>query len=234
MVSYGSRGQTTRIPAADSIVFTCDLWFNNCMKKYFITKIILLVLLAVMAAMILGAVFFRDAFVSLMLQPALQSHARMMHIAAATIFFANALVGMIWERRSLATGNQQIVLFTYNTVTTLDSLLSSPLIILSLIGGLSLSFRLGELMQIGWLSVSFLLFLLSGLVWVISDIPTQYKVKRLIAGIQPEDQTLPAELVRVMKLRWWIGIAGVLPLVVIFFLMVYKPDMLAVADWFRS
>ena len=234
MVSYGSCGQSKEIPAADSIVFQRDLWFNNCMKKYFITKIILLVLLAVMAAMILGAVFFRDAFVSLMLQPALQSHARMMHIAAATIFFANALVGMIWERRSLATGNQQIVLFTYNTVTTLDSLLSSPLIILSLIGGLSLSFRLGELMQIGWLSVSFLLFLLSGLVWVISDIPTQYKVKRLIAGIQPEDQTLPAELVRVMKLRWWIGIAGVLPLVVILFLMVYKPDMLAVADWFRS
>ena len=203
------------------------------MKKYFITKIILLLLLAVMAAMILGAVFLKDAFVALMLQPMLQSHARMMHIAAATIFFANALVGMIWERRSLATGNQQIVLFTYNTVTTLDSLLSSPLIILTLIGGLSLSFRLGELMQIGWLSVSFLLFLLSGLVWVITDIPTQYKVKRLIARIQPEDQTLPEELIRVMKLRWWIGIAGVLPLVVVFFLMVYKPDLVAVADWFR-
>jgi len=204
------------------------------MKKYYITKIILILLLAVMAAMILGAVFFKEAFITLMQQPMIQKHARMMHIAAATIFFANAVVGMIWEQRSLATGDKQIVFFTYNTVTLLDSLLSSPLIILSLIGGLSLSFRLGELMQIGWLSVSFLLFLLSGLVWVITDIPTQYKVKRLIASIQPEDQTLPAELVRMMKLRWWIGIAGVVPLVVVFFLMVYKPDMIAVANWFRS
>ena len=217
-------------PNTISIVFQRELWFNNCMKKYYFTKIILILMLAAMAAMILGAVFFKDAFVSLMRQPLLLKHARMMHIAAATIFFANAVVGMIWERRSLATGNPQIVLFTYNTVTFLDSLLSSPLIILTLIGGLSLSFQFGELMQIGWLSVSFLLFLLSGLVWVITDIPTQYKVKRLIASIQPEDQTLPAELVRIMKLRWWIGIAGVLPLVVVFVLMVYKPDMTALAD----
>jgi len=204
------------------------------MKKYLITKVILIVSLVIMAAMIVSAVFFKEGFLSLMQLPMIQNHARMMHIAAATIFFANAVVGMIWERRSLATGNKQIVLFTYNTVTLLDSMLSSPLIIFSLIGGLSLSVRLGELMQIGWLSVSFLLFLLSGLVWVITDIPTQYKVKQLIAGIQPEDQTLPAELVRIMKLRWWIGIAGVLPLVVAFVLMVYKPDMMAVADWFRS
>lgn len=204
------------------------------MKKFSIIKIIQMLLLAVMAAMILAAVFYKEDFLSLMQQPLIQKHARMLHIAAATIFFANAVVGMIWERRSLATGNKQIVLYTYQTVTLLDTLLSSPLIILSLIGGLSLSFRIGELMQIGWLSVGFLLFLLSGLVWVVTDIPTQYKVKRLIASIKPEDQTLPAELVRIMKLRWWIGMAGVLPLVAAFFLMVYKPDMIAVADWFRS
>ena len=88
-------------------------------------------------------------------------------------------------------------------------------------------------MQIGWLSVSFVLFLLSGLVWILTDIPTQYKVKRLIAGIQPEDQTLPTELVRIMNLRWWVGIAGVLPLAVAFALMVYKPYLIPVADWFR-
>ena len=203
------------------------------MKKGIATKVILFLLLVVMAAMILCAIVFKDAFIAFMQQPLIQNHARMMHIAAATIFFANAVVGMIWERRSLATGNKQIVLFTYDTVTRLDALLSSPLILLTLIGGLSMSFRLGELMQIGWLSVSFVLFLLSGLVWALTDIPTQYKVKRLIAGIQPEDQTLPAELVRIMKLRWWVGIAGVLPLAVAFALMVYKPDLIPVADWFR-
>jgi len=47
------------------------------------------------------------------------------------------------------------------------------------------------------------------------------------------DQTLPDELVRLLKLRWWISMAGVLPLLAVFVLMVYKPDIPAVADWFR-
>ena len=215
------------------IVLSHNLWFNISMKKYLITKVILIASLAVMAAMIVSAVFFKDAFVSLMGQSQIVSHARFMHIAATTIFFTNAVVGMIWESRSLATGNKEIILYTYNTVTFLDSLFSAPLIILSLVGGISLSLRIGELMQIGWLSVSFLLFLLSGVVWVISDIPTQYRVKRLTAAMNPADAALPAALVRVMKLRWWIGIAGVLPLLAAFLLMVYKPEMTAVADWFR-
>jgi uncharacterized membrane protein len=203
------------------------------MKKYPRIKIPMIVSLVIMAAMIIAAVFFKDAFTSLMKRPGIGTNARFLHIAAATIFFSNAVVGMIWERRSLATGNKEIILYTYNTVTTLDALISAPLIILSLVGGLSLSFRLGELMQIGWLSFSFILFLFSGIVWVISDIPTQYKAKQLILLISPDDKSIPAELIRVMKLRWRIGIAGVLPLLAAFILMVYKPDMPAVANWFR-
>lgn len=203
------------------------------MKKQAVTKIVLSVFLVAMAGMVVLAIISKETFIALMNQPALIKHARFLHIAAVTLFFSNAVVGMIWERRSLASGSKDIILHTYNTVTLLDSLLSSPLIVLSLLGGLSLSFQLGDLMQIGWLSVGFLLFMLSGAVWVISDIPTQYKVKQFLSRISETDQTLPPELIRVMKLRWWIGIAGVLPLAVAFVLMVYKPDVTAVAEWFR-
>jgi len=142
-------------------------------------------------------------------------------------------VGILWERQGLASGRKEVILHTYNTVTFLDSLFSSPLIILSLLGGLSLSFNLGELWQIGWLSVSFLLFVLSGLIWIASDIPTQYKVKQLLSRLDPEDPVIPDELVRLLKLRLYISMAGVLPLVAVFILMVYKPEMTAVANWFR-
>jgi uncharacterized membrane protein len=215
------------------IVLSHNLWFNITMKKYKISKFILIMFLVIMAGMIGAAVFFKDALVAFMKQPAFLRHARFVHISAVTIFFTNAVVGMIWEHRSLASNNKKIILHTYNTVTVLDSIFSSPLIILSILGGLSLSFQLGELMQIGWLSVSFVLFLFSGLIWVVTDISTQYKVKRLLAGMQEDETTLPADLIRVMKLRAWIGFAGVLPLAAAFVLMVYKPEMMAVADWFR-
>ena len=84
---------------------------------------------------------------------------------------------------------------------------------------------MGELWQIGWLSAGFLLFMLSGFFWVVSDIHTQYKVKRLMAGLSPADQTLPDELIRLLTLRWWISLAGVFPLVIVLALMIYKPGL---------
>lgn len=203
------------------------------MKMRVKTKTIITVFLVIMAGMIGFAVFFQDAFIALLKQPALHNHARFLHIAATSLFFSNAVVGILWERRGLVSGSKEIILHTYNTVTFLDSRFSSPLIILTLIGGLSLSFNLGDLWHIGWLSVSFLLFLLSGIIWIASDIPTQYRVKQLISRLSQDDQALPDELVRLLKLRWWISMAGVLPLLAVFVLMVYKPDIPAVAEWFR-
>ncbi len=197
------------------------------------TKYVLVGFLAIMAGMIGFAILFQEAFIALLKHPAMYSHARFLHIAAVTLFFANAVSGILWERQSLVSGRKEVILHTYKTVAFLDSRFSAPLIILSVIGGLSLSFNIGELWQIGWLSVSFLLFLLSGVFWIVGDIPTQYKIKKLISSLKPEEQTFPDELIRVFKLRWWISMAGVVPLVIIFILMVYKPEITAVADWFR-
>ncbi len=203
------------------------------MKKDLRSRAVLIAFLVVMAGMIGFAVFFQDTFISLLKNPALLRHARFLHIAATALFFSNAVLGMIWERRSLASGSKEIILHTYNTVAFLDALFSSPLIILSLLGGLSLSFNLGDLWQTGWLSVSFLLFILSGVIWMGSDIPTQYKVKRLMLDLGQEGKNISPELIRLLNFRLRIGIAGVLPLLIIFVLMVYKPEIKAVADWFR-
>lgn len=197
------------------------------------TKYVLIGFLALMAGLVAFAIFFQVEFIALLNQPSLRGHALFVHIAAATLFFANAVVGMIWERRSLAAGSKEAILHTYNTVAWIDARFSSPLIILSLISGLMLAFIMGELWQIGWLSAGFILFMFSGIFWIVSDIPTQYKVKRLMAGLDAADKALPEELIRLLKLRWWISLGGVAPLVAVFVLMVYKPDMPAVGAWFR-
>src|SRR6056297_338107 len=197
------------------------------------TKYILFVSLTIMAGLIVFALFFREEFIAVLNRPALYSHALFVHITAASLFFANAVIGMLWEMRSLASGRKEVILHTYATVAWLDARFSSPLIVLSLVTGLSLSFMMGELWEIGWLSLGFVLFLLSGLIWIASDIPTQYKVKRLMANLDPGDPALPEELLRLLKLRWRIGLAGVSPLVVVFILMVYKPDIPTLVSLFR-
>ncbi|MBP7264428.1 MAG: DUF2269 family protein [Spirochaetia bacterium] len=197
------------------------------------TKSVLFMFIALMGVLVAAGILFRDEFLAFLRRPELYGHALFAHVVAATLFFANAAVGMLWERRSLVSGRKDVILHTYATVAWLDARLSSPLIILSLVSGLMLSAIAGDLWQIGWLSVSFILFVFSGLFWILSDIPTQYKVKRLMAALDPADPDLPDELTRLLRLRWWISLAGVAPLVVVFALMVYKPALPAVATWFR-
>ncbi len=197
------------------------------------TKRVLVFFLAVMVAMVLLAVLFPDQLKELLDRPSLYRHVLFVHVVAATLFFANAVIGILWEYRSLASGRPDAILHTYSTVTWLDARFSSPMIVVTVVAGIMLSVMLGDLWQIGWLSLAFLLFIFSGLLWVASDIPTQYRIKKLIADVDPGAQALPRELMRLLTLRLWISIAGVAPLIVVFALMVYKPAITPVAQWFR-
>lgn len=203
-------------------------WGESTMKS----RRILLIYLAVMAGMVVLAVAFPERLTAFLNRPSLYRHVLFIHILAVTLFFANAVIGVLWEWRSLASGRAEAILHTYDTVTWLDARFSSPLIVLSLISGITLTVILGDIWQIGWLSLAFILFLLSGAVWIASDIPTQYRIKRLIAEVDPAAKTLPTELLRLLKMRLWISIAGVLPLLAVFALMVYKPLIVPVAGWF--
>jgi uncharacterized membrane protein len=196
------------------------------------TKRVLMVFLGIMAAMIVLALIFPERLMAFLDRPELYRHVLFAHIVVVTLFFANGVIGILWESRSLVSGRADAILHTYNTVAWLDARFSSPLIVLSVISGITLSVILGGFRQTGWLSLSFLLFIFSGLVWVAGDIPTQYRIKKLIAAVDPDAPTLPDELMRLLGMRLWISIAGVVPLVVVFALMVYKPEILPVNGWF--
>jgi uncharacterized membrane protein len=196
------------------------------------TKRVLIFFLAIMVVMVFLALLLPEQLKGLLNRPSLYRHVLFAHIVAVTLFFANGVIGILWESRSLASGRADAILHTYNTVAWLDARFSSPMIVISLIAGIMLSIMLGDIWQIGWLSLAFLLFVFSGLVWVAGDIPTQYKIKQLITDVDPGAQNLPEELMRLLKMRLWISIAGVVPLVAVFVLMVYKPEIVPVAQWF--
>ena len=196
------------------------------------SNVVLVFFLIVMAVMVVAALMFPEQLQELLDRPSLYRHVLFAHIVAATLFFANAVIGILWEARSLASGRADVILHTYSTVAWLDAGFSSPLIVLTLISGITLSIVLDGMWQIGWLSLAFVLFVLSGVVWVVSDIPTQYRIRKLIAAVDPDARTLPEELLRLLRMRLWVSLAGVLPIVAVFVLMVYKPGILPIGRWF--
>ena len=220
---FGLRMHNTPLPNIKSTIYNEPVMQSEHKTK---SKPILIIFLVIMAGMIITGIVFNAQIKVFLDKPALYRHVLFVHILAVTLFFANAVVGMLWEMRALASERREIVFHTYDTVAWLDARFSSPLIIVSVTSGIILSLMIGNIWEIGWLFLAFLLFMFSGLVWVISDIPTQYKIKELIAQIDPDAQVLPEELMRLLKLRLRISLAGVSPLFIVFILMIYKPDIL--------
>lgn len=168
---------------------------------------------------------FPKNFTAMLERPELYLHVKFIHILCVTLFFANTVIGSIWEMRSLYSGRPVIIEHTYKTVLWLDAVFTAPLIIFSVLSGIMLGTILGGVWSMGWLSIAFLLFLLSGAVWLAADLPNQHKVNHLFATLPPGSEVLPPELKRLLWRRMLINFLGFAPLLVIFFLMVHKPDL---------
>ena len=135
------------------------------------------------------------------------------------------MIGTLWETRSLMSKNPEVIRHTYQTVVWLDAVFTAPLILISVLSGILLGTVLGGVWSMNWLAAGFTLFLISGGLWVALDIPTQYKANRLFQQVPPGAVTLPPELLRVLRLRVGINLFTILPLLVIFYLMVHKPEL---------
>ena len=198
------------------------------------TKIPLLISLGIMGVLIVLGIIIPDTLMNFFRKPALRPHALFVHIISVSLFFANAVFGILWEAKSFASKNGVIILHTYRTVTWLDAIISSPLIIISVLSGIILTASIGSIWQIGWLSYSFIIYLFSGIVWIVLDIPTQYIIKNTLKEVKQDSSELPPDLVRVLGKRLRISLIGTIPLLIVFILMIYKPDLPAIAHIFSS
>jgi len=189
------------------------------------TKIPLYIGLGIMGILIALGIIIPDTLTNFFKKPALYPHALFFHILAVSLFFAHAVFGILWELKSLASKNTTIILHTYRTVTWLDALISSPLIFVTVLTGIMLTANIGKIWQIGWLSYAFIIYVFSGVTWIVLDIPTQYKIKNLMKEVKPDSSDLPDDLQTLLAKRLKISLLGTIPLLIVFILMIYKPEL---------
>jgi len=189
------------------------------------TKPFLLFYLAVMAGMIGFSLAWPATVEGLLTKPDFYKHAKFLHILTVTLVFSNAVIGSLWELRALLNGDPRIVRYTYQNVVWLDAVFTAPLIIIAVVSGIMLGTILGGVWSMNWLALAFSLFLFSGGVWLLFDIPSQYKAKKLFAQMDEGAVELPEKLRRLLWWRMGLNVCTLIPLVVIFYLMVHKPNL---------
>lgn len=145
-----------------------------------------------------------------------------LHLLGVTLFLGNIIVTALWKAAADHSRNSTVISFAQRLVTITDIAFTAIGAGLIITTGLWMAGSHAEIFQSTWLRWGFILFLVSGVVWVTVLIPIQIRQARLVRGFG-RDSEIPQAYWRLAK-RWAVfgTIATLLPLVNLY-LMVFKP-----------
>ncbi len=162
-------------------------------------------------------------FIGNILNPTLYQALVYVHILGVILLAGNITITAFWKVLADMTKDAKQIAFANRAVIIADWLFTLPGIVLTLVGGIGIS-MIGQwpLFEVSWLSWSLFWFVVAGLIWMIFLIPLQVRQNRA-AKLFAETGDIPDSYWR--DATWWItiGLIATIPLLIILYLMVFKP-----------
>lgn len=128
-----------------------------------------------------------------------------LHILGASLFLGNIMVSAFWKVLADRTGNYSVVRFATRLVNVTDIVFTGLGVVLLLATGHLLAQNHGGVLANDWILWSYVLFAVSGAIWIAVLLPIQFKQANLLRASPTE--VIPQEYYRWARL--W-SIAGVL------------------------
>ncbi len=140
------------------------------------------------------------------------------HVLSACLFLGNVIVSGTWAALAERTRNHEIIRFSNKLVLITDMLFTLSGALGVIITGHLMAERYGGSASHSWISWSYMLFGLSGLIWALVLLPIQLKQRQLLRKFDH----ITSEYLRLSKV-WQIcgAVATALPLPILY-LMVTK------------
>lgn len=147
--------------------------------------------------------------------------AKFLHVTGVVMLMGNITVTAIWKFFADRDGRPEILTYAQKMVTYTDWSMTVWGVVLIMGGGYFMAVSAGFPLGQGWLLWSQVLFVLSGLIWLLVIVPIQVKQARLAKAFAAGDV---GEAYRALSRRWlaW-GLVSTVPLVAATWLMVIKP-----------
>jgi uncharacterized membrane protein len=118
--------------------------------------------------------------------------------------------------RAIASTTRNVVLADWLFITTSGVIQPAT--------GIALAHMAGIPLTTPWLVATYALYLLAGICWIVV-VRLQLRLARISAFAAREGKPLSAEYHRIMRLWFWLGWPAFIALIVVFALMVMKPEL---------
>ena len=142
-----------------------------------------------------------------------------LHILGVSIFIGNIIVSAFWKVMADRSRNLSVMQFGVRLVNLTDMLFTGLGSALLIVTGHLMAQKFGGVMNQEWIVVSYILFGISGILWLTVLVPIQIKQSKLIKAL-PGDAPVPKKYYELGK-RWSVigTIAIIVPLPAIFFMV---------------
>jgi len=147
---------------------------------------------------------------------------KIIHILSATLLFGTGLGSVFYFWRANQSTDLKVRLVTADSLVLADWLFTTPAVILQLATGLRMAMLLGYSTSTHWLVIAILLFLLAGVCWI-PVVWLQIKMRDLLKTAIRTQQPLPTRYKDYQFLWLLLGWPAFIAVLVIFYLMIFKP-----------
>jgi len=145
-----------------------------------------------------------------------------LHILSATILFGTGIGIAFFMFRSRYMDDIQGKYYVSHNTVLADYFFTLPAAITQPVTGIFLITRGGFNWQDNWLVASYCLYLIAALCWI-PVVFIQIRMKEILRECVNKHTELPANYHSLFKLWFWLGWPAFLGLLVIFYMMVFKP-----------
>ena len=147
----------------------------------------------------------------------------LIHVIAVVIFLGNITIAPFWKLSAEKKKDRLLILNTWEGIIRADRLFTMPGVISILIFGIGGALHGGfNLISTGWIFWSIILYVISGLVFMIRVVPTQKK----IVALAKDEKNFSWDTYYKISKQWhiWGAVATIAPWVAVI-LMVIKPNI---------
>jgi len=149
---------------------------------------------------------------------------RWLHIIGATVLFGTGAGIAFFMLMAQRTGRADIVAHVAGTVVIADTIFTATAVIVQPVTGVLLAQAIGWPLSEGWIVLSLLLYVVTGLFWL-PVVWIQIRIRNLARQAASENAPLPAEEKRLFRIWFACGFPAFAAVLAILWLMVTRPEI---------